>query len=764
MALVGGLRITLETAVVQAYSGVMGLRNVLSKYRHYVVPLPILLAAFLAWASGAPAIVQFRLYVFDEFLRLKPRDYLPTPVRIVDIDDDSLARLGQWPWPRTRLADLVDRLTQLGAVAIAFDVLFNEPDRTTPSRLVGEVRGLAPDDPLLARMAALPDHDQVFAEAMKRSRVVLGFAPRRWEHPRLPAVKASVAMAGDDPRPWLPKFLGASSSLRVLEAAAAGDGSLGMFPEPDGIVRRAPLLAVIADRLYPSLSLEALRVAQGAQTDIVKSSGASGVVSFGQHTGISSIKVGALVVPTGADGTVWIHFTPHEPRRFVPAAKILDGSVDPSLIKGNIILVGTTAEGLKDVRPTPLDANAAGVEIHAQLIEQLLLGDSLARPDWARGAEAGFMIVIGLTLLFLLPRVGARWTALLFAGTVVPALGGSWYAYVHFGWLIDPVFPSFIGFLTYLSSSAVLFLRTETERRHVRNAFSRYLAPAVVEHLALHPERLALGGELRELTIMFSDIRGFTAIAEGLDAHALTTFLNRYLTPMTDAILTHDGTVDKYMADGIMAFWNAPLDDPAHAEHACRTALAMRAELVRLNDAWREEAAAAGRPFREVRAGVGLNTGTCVVGNLGSDQRFDYSVLGDDANVASRLEGQTKTYLVDIIIGERTAELAPQFALLELDLIQVVGKTRPVRIFYLFGDEAVRSTEAFAVLAESHGAMIAAYRARRWAEASALIQTCRSEAPDALQEFYLLYEERIASLLPAPPPADWDGVYTALKK
>src|SRR6266852_5877670 len=224
------------------------------------------------------------------------------------------------------------------------------------------------------------------------------------------------------------------------------------------------------------------------------------------------------------------------------------------------------------------------------------------------------------------------------------------------------------------------------------------------------------------------------------------------------------GTVDKYMADGIMAFWNAPLDDPAHAEHACRAALAMRSQLARLNDGWRAEAAAEARPFREVRAGIGLNTGQCVVGNLCSDQRFDYSVLGDDANVASRLEGQTKTYLVDIIVGERTAEQAPQFALLELDLIQVVGKTKPVRIFFLFGDESVASTEAFASLAFAHGSMIAAYRGREWAEALAQLEVCRNQAPDILRGFYLLYEERIANLVASPPPPAWDGVFAALTK
>jgi adenylate cyclase len=298
----------------------------------------------------------------------------------------------------------------------------------------------------------------------------------------------------------------------------------------------------------------------------------------------------------------------------------------------------------------------------------------------------------------------------------------------------------------------------------VRHAFGRYLAPSIVERLADHPEQLVLGGEERELTIMFSDIRGFTTISEGLNAQDLTNFLNRYLTPMTGIIMAHQGTVDKYMADGIMAFWNAPLDDAAHAEHACRAALAMRSELARLNDTWRSEGALTGRAFHEVRIGIGLNTGHCVAGNLGSEQRFDYSVLGDDANLASRLEGQTKTYHVDIIIGERTAERVPQLALLELDLIQVVGKAKPTRIFFLLGDESVAVASAFAALESEHNALIGAYRERNWAEALARLETSRTQAPEILQAFYQLYEERIVNFREAPPPADWDGVFAALTK
>jgi adenylate cyclase len=736
----------------------------ISKHLNYLLPLPILLAAVLVWVDEPGPLVQLRLYVFDEYLRLKPREYEPAPVRIVDIDDDSLERFGQWPWPRTLFAELVSRLDELGAAAMAFDILFVDPDRTSPSRLIKTVPEIASDNAVVDKLESLPDHDRIFADAIAHAPVVIGFVPRGKEHEKPPAAKATFAIAGDDPLPWVPHFVGAGSSLPMLESAAAGNGSLGINQERDGIVRQVPLVIAIRRRLYPSLDLEALRVAQGARSYVIKSTGANGVTAFGQHAGLNAIKVGNVVVPTDADGTVWVHFTPHQPERFVPAWKILDGSVDPDLIKGNIVVIGTTAEGLKEFRPTPLDPAAAGVEIHAQLLEQMLLGDYVQRPDWARGAEIGFMLEIALVLVLVLPRIGARWTFFLGGAAVAPVVAGSWYAYVAYHWLLDPVFPALVGLVVYLSSSAVLLFRTETERRQVRHAFSRYLAPSIVEQLADHPERLVLGGEEREMTIMFSDIRGFTTIAEHLDAQGLTNFLNRYLTPMTAVILSHRGTVDKYMADGIMAFWNAPLDDPAHAEHACRAALAMRAELARLNDAWRSEAALAGTPFHEVRIGIGLNTGHCVAGNLGSDQRFDYSVLGDDANLASRLEGQTKTYHVDVIIGEQTAEQVPQLALLELDLVQVVGKARPTRIFFLLGDESVAVASAFAALESAHNALISAYRERNWAEALARLESCRAQAPEILQPFYQLYEERIVNFREAPPPSDWDGVYAALTK
>ncbi|MBM3571087.1 MAG: adenylate/guanylate cyclase domain-containing protein, partial [Alphaproteobacteria bacterium] len=336
--------------------------------------------------------------------------------------------------------------------------------------------------------------------------------------------------------------------------------------------------------------------------------------------------------------------------------------------------------------------------------------------------------------------------------------------------LFDPVYPSAVILMVYIAESLILYFRSEAERRTVRTAFSRYMSPALVAQLAQHPERLKLGGQMRDMTLLFCDIRGFTTISEQFDAEGLTRFINRFLTPMTDVILGKQGTIDKYMGDAIMAFWNAPLDDPHHAANACRAALTMIADLSALNQNWRKEAEAEGRPFRPVDIGIGLNSGLCCVGNMGSDQRFDYSVLGDDVNLASRLEGQSKTYGVAIVVGENTRARAPGFATLEIDLIKVKGKTKPVRIFTLAGDEAEVASNSFQTLKSTHDAMMAAYRGQDWNGAERSLEQCRemvkgrSRAAGRFDGLYDVYAERIAEFRARPPGPDWDGVYVAMTK
>ena len=711
-----------------------------------------------------PAIEQVRLYAFDRYQQFKPRTYQPVPVRVVDIDDDSLSRYGQFPWPRTLLADVVQRLTDMGAAVIAMDILFAEPDRTSPAELaelLPERSGIAA---IQEQLRLLPNHDEIFAKTLAGSRVITGFVLTDGTAETRPLVKAGFAAAGDDPRHFLHSFTGSVPSLPLLEDAAVGTGALNMVPQQDGVVRLVPLLMQLDDELYPSLTAEVLRVGQGASTYVVKASGASGEQSFGEKTGITRMRIGGLEVPTDADGQFRLHYTETVPERVVPVWKLMEPEFDPKPITGHIVFLGTSAAGLRDYRPTPLNPAEIGVLIHAQAVEQMILGEFLVRPDWAPGAELMFLIAIGTLLVFLLPRFGPGFCAVIGGVAAVAAFVGSWIAFDRADYLFDPVYPAFGTLSIYLAQSLVIYLQTERERGQVRSAFSRYLAPEMVEQLTRDPSRLRLGGEMRPMTILFCDIRGFTTISETMDAESLTLFINQFLTPMTETIMARGGTIDKYMGDAIMAFWNAPLDDTHHEQNAATSALEMIGQLGELNRVWREEAEAEGRRYHEVAIGIGLNTGICCVGNLGSDQRFDYSVLGDSVNTASRLEGQSKTYGMSIVIGPETEAALPDHATLELDLIRVKGKTEPLRIYGLLGDPERGETSDYKALRQGHEAMLAAYRAQDWDRAEEALDRCAESSGTELGGLIALYRERIAAFREEPPGDDWDGVFEAKTK
>ncbi|MBI4346551.1 MAG: adenylate/guanylate cyclase domain-containing protein, partial [Elusimicrobia bacterium] len=515
------------------------------------------------------------------------------------------------------------------------------------------------------------------------------------------------------------------------------------------------------------LAAEALRVAQGVKTIPIKTSTGQGEVNLGARTGITKVKIGDFTVPTDGQGRVWLHFTrpADDKRRTIPIWQVFQNQVPEGALAGAILFVGTSAQGLRDLRVTPVNAAASGVDVHAQVVEQILLGHWLTRPDWAPGAELLFLVALGLALILLMGRIGPGWCAILGIVAIAGSIVGSWRAFTHQGLLLDPVYPSAAAVLIYLAASLISYLKAETEKRQVRSAFSRYMHPKLVEELARHPEKLRLGGETRPMTILFCDIRGFTTISEQYDAHGLTQVINRFLTPMTTEIMERFGYIDKYIGDCIMAFWNAPLDDPKHAQNACASALAMIAKLTDVNERLRAEAEASGKKFHEINIGVGLNTGDCCVGNMGSDQRFNYSVLGDDVNLASRLEGQSKSYGVNIVIGPKTRELAPDYAALELDLIKVKGKTRPVRIYTLLGDHSVAGDAQFRRLLEDHSKMLEAYRAQDWDAAEKHLKAAEQAADGfPLKKLHHLYEGRIEAYRAAPPGADWDGAYTALTK
>jgi adenylate cyclase len=517
----------------------------------------------------------------------------------------------------------------------------------------------------------------------------------------------------------------------VLAKAAAGAGAVNWLPAKDQIVRQVPLLVSLGDTLAPSLSLETLRTGLGETTVFVRSSGGSGISAFGQKTGIDTVRIRQTVLPTSPDGQLWLNFARPDPKRYVSAHTILDGSFDPKGIAGRHVLIGASATGLLDLRATPLAASVPGVEIHAQAIEQMLSGEHLSRPALATGAEILFLIGAGALVAGLIRRSGALVAAVIGVAAIALVTAGSWLAFSRGGYLFDPVYPALSLLAVYLAGSLLSFIKTETDRARVKRAFGHYLAAPLVEELAADPSRLKLGGETRDVTLLFADVRGFSRLSEGMDAETLIRFVNRLFTPLSEVILDHRGTIDKFMGDAVMAFWNAPVPDPAHAANACRAALAMQTRLERMNREDAAQKAAAGEPHTPIRIGIGLNTGACCVGNVGSPQRFDYSVLGDAVNVASRIEGTTKTYGAPIIAGERTAGEARGFAFLEIDTAaRLRGKERSERLFALVGDEAVAGSATFARLAERYAALRAAMAQGHMLAVSAEIAACRAASRD----------------------------------
>jgi adenylate cyclase len=734
------------------------LLSVLDRGLAYWLPILLLLLAALARVAVPDVLDRLSHLAFDLYQREDPRDASDMPVRIVDIDDHSLKTVGQWPWPRGTIAQLVDKLREAGAAVVVFDVLFSEPDRTSPKLLLPLLSSNGVSETAAEQLLAqVRDPDEVLAQAIAKMPVVLGFALTEKGGTNNLVTKGGFSFAGAagaDPLIGTDHFPEVVADLPVLQQAAAGNGAVNPHLDWDSVLRRVPLVFRLgADRAVPSLAAEALRLAVDAHGYIGKAAGANGEDSYGVNTGLNAVKIGPFVVPTDGGGMVWLHYARSEPSLYIPASDILKGKFDPEKIKDNIVLIGASAKGLQDLHPTPLSPDTPGTEIHAQLIEQVLQGSYLARPDWAPGAEAIFTLVIGLILVAAIPRTSALLSGAIGLVSIAIAMAASWYAFTGARMLFDPVYPMVVLGVVYIGTTLLSHRQTERRQREIRQAFSRYMSPHMVAELAKHPEKLKLGGEIKLITIMFCDIRGFTTLSEGLSAGELGQLINDFLTPMTEIITEHQGTIDKYIGDCIMAFWNAPLDDPDHAKNAVSAAQAMRRKLVELNEEWGK----AGR--RQIHIGIGVNTGECCVGNFGSQQRFDYSLLGDPVNLSSRLEGLTKQYGVDLVIGEDTAELLDDPSLIELDLVAVKGKSRAVRIYTIL-EHPIETVQFNA----QHGALLAAYRRRDWNTALSMLEDETLRAEPGMAAVYDVFRDRIEQLQTDSPPEDWDGVYVAHEK
>ena len=747
------------------------MRFLTNRWVHFILLFSFLLFAVFNSASPARWHKEMQYYAFDTLNALFPRE-ASGEVYIVDIDDDSLQSIGQWPWPRTVIAELVENLTDLGAKVIAFDGVLAEPDRSSP-RFVAQ--NLPKNDDFKGvkeKINSLPDHDEVLAEAIKNTGIfVSAFTHGSYSQtPRKPRLTKPILVRKNDSKVFLDnafQFNKAAVFLPELEKAAAGNGSFMASPDHDGIIRKTAMIFSDGQLLYPSLAVEAVRVSQDRRliSKIKNNAHFSKTLIDSNY----AIEVGEYDIPIESDAVFYLYFRKFDEAGsdYISAHKVINPAFHGEIrarVKDKVILIGASAEGLKDLRSTALEAFEPGVEIHANAIEQILQGIYLLRPDIVVGVEAVFILVSGLLMIMLAPFINVIILGgvcfLLIGGA---ALGAAW-SYVEYQILFDPIYLGVVSLSIFILSTLLTYIRVEHERKQVRSAFGMYVAPDVMRDLEKNPDKLKLGGENKDLTIMFTDIRRFTTISEGLSPEELIHLMNDFLTAMSDIVLEHGGTIDKYMGDAMMVFWNAPKDIENHEREACVAALKMQAALAPINENIRLQAENENKEPVLLQAGIGVNTGPCAVGNMGSKQRFAYSTLGDAVNLASRLEGQTKTYGVETLIGEDTAKQVDDMAVLEVDLLQVKGKTKPVRVFALLGDAEMAQTIEFKDFKKRHDEMINNYQAKSFDLAMTCLKGCRKIDGYDLGAMHDLYEERIEALIDNPPGGDWSGIYEATTK
>ncbi len=715
------------------------------------------LLAFAIFVSFLPILNPLQIftslqnYSFDTFQRILPREVYPEdPVVIIDIDDRSLAEIGQWPWSRNQLANLTNQA--YAAAALGFDVVFAEPDRTNPQNLIASY---SLNEELAKELASLPSNDELFAQAIKNhGTVVLGQALNNNEISKPSKTKFGLVIQGDDPKQFVTNYLGVQNNIKLLDASAQGVGSMSIGNN-DAIVRQLPTFESIGDQLIPSLAIEMTRVAVGASTFQIKSSNASSEEAYGAQTGINNIKLGPLTIPTTAKGNAWIYFTATKNISTVSAVDVISGAIPPEFFEGKVALVGTSASGLLDLRSTPTEKNIPGVTIIAQFIQQIFANEFLQRPDWLFGAEFLAGLILALLITLSIQALGPIGGLSVLVGGSGGIIGSSYYFFKSKLFLVDPISPLIIALSVYVAVTFFNFLFTELERSRVRGAFAQYLSPEMVNRLAESSESLVLGGERKEMTFLFSDIRGFTKISEQYkdDPEALTQLINQLLTVLSNAILDHGGTIDKYMGDCIMAFWNAPTDQANHRQLAIESAHAMNNALSEFNQNLE------GSLDFKLEIGIGINSGECIVGNMGSDKRFDYTVLGDAVNLASRLEGQSSNYGLNMVLGENSYLQDSSYRMIEIDKIAVKGKSAAETIFTCFEPDKKFADDFMA----KHINFLEEYRSQQWDAASLLIDELIS-SPNELELYYKYMRARIDDYKINPPSADWEGVYVAQNK
>jgi adenylate cyclase len=679
--------------------------------------------AFGAYRYAPPALQQLDYRLKDARFRVRGPITPTKQVVVVAIDHKSIKEVGRWPWPRTVTAQLIDQLARYGAKVTALDIVFSEQQ-----------------DPVSD--AALS------AAVTTAGNVVLGYFFRDEEQPiepvsllQLESAKVKLIRAADGVTSIpLNEYRSVDTNLALIGKGARDFGFFNARPDGDGLYRRSLLLLLYNGDIYPSLAMKALRhyLGQEIMLDI-------------QPWGVDAVQLGALRVPSREDGTMALnYYGPAGSFQTISASDVINKRLPPDALNGAIVFVGATEIGIFDIRPTPFDATQPGVELHATVAANALDGRFLRHDGTTQTLElislVSLPVVLGVGLAFV---PGTLAGLAVFGGMALLFWSVNYWAFVQGLRDMTLLYPVLGLGLTYLASEAWRNLVVERKGRQLKKAFSNYVSPDLVKQIEKNPDQRVLGGEQRELSILFSDIRGFTTVSEDLTPPELVALLNEYLSPMTRIVLEERGTLDKFIGDAVMAIFNAPLDVPHHAVHACCAAVRMLEELERLNQGF------VSRGMHTLDIGIGINTGPAVVGNMGADIRFDYTAIGDSVNLASRLEGLNKLYGSHILVSEDTRQLVPSglFAFREVDRVRVKGKHQPVKLFELL----VHKQELIPRFEEA----LEQYRAKEFTAAQCIFDELAQQYDDGPSR---LYSSRCAEYLLTPPPDGWDGIFTAKSK
>jgi len=736
--------------------------------------------AVVIYLAGPDIVDLVEMKTYD--LRFLARGAQAPDPRIViaAIDQESIDRLGKWPWPRTTQARLLDILSGAGARVIGYDITFPIPDENSELQRVRELlrryegmglekggEGARAFYREMVRTEQAADTDRALEEAIRRAgNVALGLfffltereagdcAPEMLESDRAiiaPSRFPLVQRLGPGPASCsVYRAFGVEPNLERFTRAALASGFFNMNSDPDGIIRWETMVIDFEGGYYPSLDLAVSRSYLGL--------GQSDMILQLSPYGVEGVFLGEAMVPTDERGRMLINYRgPEGTYPHYPVVRILDGGIPPGTFRDKIVLIGVTAIGIYDMRFTPFGLTA-GTEVHAHAIDNILNRDFLIRPDWLALFDLLILISLGLLLGLLLPRMRPVFTVLLCVAVAGLYIFFNQYMFERFGLWLNLAYPLLQVGLVFTGVTVFRYATEEREKRKIKNSFSHYLSPALVNELTRNPALLRLGGEKKVLTCLFSDIRGFTHISEQIDPERLVDLLQGYMTAMTDIILSYNGLLDKYIGDAIMAVFCTPIEEPDHPLRACRAALDMCRRLDEMQRTWWVE------KFPRIDIGVGINTGEMVAGNMGSAQRFDYTVIGDNVNLASRIEGANKEYGTRILITQYTYERVREAVLVrELDAVRVKGRSEPVLIYELLAgsDEEDRgdgTRDLVTLFAEGR----ALYRQRDWKGAQAIFSKVLEIRPkDHPAKIYL---DRCRRLATKPPPPDWDGVFTMTRK